>query len=75
MTYAKELLRRRNIQQKDLARVLRINRARVSLVLSGKGDKPSVSETEKLQRFFGLPLSILLTPYDEESQDVSTNGG
>jgi len=68
MTYAKQLLRRWDIQQKDVARVLQINTARVSLVLSGK-DTASTSEARKLERFFGLPLSILTTDAMESTDE------
>ena len=66
-TYARELLRQRRILDKDLASWLRINTARVSLLLSGKDKNPSATEAEKLESFFMLPLETLLSPFTKES--------
>lgn len=63
--YAKRLLQQRDIKQKDLARWLKINGARISLILSGKG-QPTASEKRKLEDFFGLPIEALLSGFEDE---------
>lgn len=68
MIYAQELLRQRNVRQKDLSTWLDIWESRLSLLFKGGkgGADPTDEEKMKLENFFQLPIETLLSPFKRE---------
>ena len=54
----KKLMSRKNLSQRKLARLTDLHQPRLSVILSGK--RPTATEAERLEKFFQLPITLLL---------------